>query len=85
MFLVDALLNATFYGGLLYMAVAAIIYAVGWTESRIKIERVQQTTASIKSHTLTAEQTTTSTKTHTVTKVEPESLVKAAETELVAA
>lgn len=72
MFLVDAFLNATVYCGLLYLAIAAILYAVDWTESRIKL--VEQT-----------EQTTASTESPTGTRVEPESLVKAAETELAAA
>ncbi|MCG8363922.1 MAG: hypothetical protein MJA27_11400 [Pseudanabaenales cyanobacterium] len=72
MFLVDAFLNATVYCGLLYLAVAAIIYAVDWTESRIKlVEQVDQAIASTQSC--------------TGTRVEPESLVKAAETELAAA
>lgn len=71
MLLVDALLNATVYCGFFYIAVTAILYAVDWTEARIKLEPAKQTAASAKSH--------------KVTKVPQTGLIKSAGTALAAA
>ena len=85
MFLIDALLNVTIYGGLFYIATTAFIFAMNWTGGRIRLEGGQQTLVPTQSAVLAAEQTTTPDKSRIRSTVESGSLINTADTGLVPA
>ncbi|MDJ0704582.1 MAG: hypothetical protein QNJ46_14965 [Leptolyngbyaceae cyanobacterium MO_188.B28] len=83
MFLIDALLNVTLFGGLFYIAATAVMFAMNWTNSRIG---VHQTVAETQSPGLMAKRTSASVKSYTRSTVQPGgSLLNPADTELVPA